>query len=139
MNEITVTNELEIRVERVFDASRALDENRVGLGKCDERGHRRRAGSNDVVAVIACHDHQLKITVVAVGACDPVRVHDLDATRFLARSRHVPSVKTSACRQLWQRRIEPLWSPVAQVDALGERFRTWRTLAATYLYRSLTA
>jgi hypothetical protein len=38
-----------------------------GLGKCDERGHRRRAGSNDVVAVIACHDHQLKIAVVAVG------------------------------------------------------------------------
>src|SRR2546427_4137218 len=79
---------------------RVPDENRVGLGKCDERGHRRRAGSNDVVAAIACHDHQLKIAVVAIGAGDPVRVHDLDATRSLARSRHVPSVNTSACRQL---------------------------------------
>jgi len=28
---------------------------------------------------------------------------------------------------------------VAEVDALGERFRPWRTLAATYLYRTLTA
>jgi hypothetical protein len=45
------------------------------------------------VAVIACHDHQLKIAVVAIAAYDPVRVHDLDATRFLDRSRHVPSVK----------------------------------------------
>jgi hypothetical protein len=53
-----------------------------------------------VVAVIACHDHQLKIAVAAIGACDPVRVHDLDATRFLARSRHVPSVETSACRNV---------------------------------------
>jgi 3-methyladenine DNA glycosylase/8-oxoguanine DNA glycosylase len=26
-----------------------------------------------------------------------------------------------------------------QVDALGERFRPWRTLAATYLYRTLRA
>jgi hypothetical protein len=54
-------------------------------------GHRRRGGSNDVSALIACHNHQLKIAVVAVGACEPVRVHDLDATRFLARSRHVPA------------------------------------------------
>jgi len=67
---------------------RVPDENRVGLGKGDERGHRRRAGSNDVVTVIACHDHQLEITVAAIAARDPVRVHDLDATRFLARSRH---------------------------------------------------
>jgi hypothetical protein len=60
----------------------------VSACKCDERGHRRRAGSNDVVAVIVS-----SIAVVAIGACDPVRVHDFDATRFLARSRHVPSVK----------------------------------------------
>jgi DNA-3-methyladenine glycosylase II len=43
-----------------------------------------------------------------------------------------------------RRAVERVWgldSPasVAQVDALGERFRPWRTLAAVYLYRSLTA
>jgi hypothetical protein len=32
---------------------RVPDENRVGLGKCDERSHRRRAGSNDMLAVVA--------------------------------------------------------------------------------------
>jgi hypothetical protein len=57
-------------------------------------------GATTVLAAVACHDHQLKIAVAAIGAGDPVRVHDFDATRFLARSRHVPSVKTSACRQL---------------------------------------
>jgi DNA-3-methyladenine glycosylase II len=36
-------------------------------------------------------------------------------------------------------RVWPLDAPasVTQVDAVGERFRRWRTLAATYLYRSL--
>jgi len=84
---------------------RVPDENRVGLGKCDERRHRRWAGSNDVVAVIACHDHQLKIAVVAIGACDPVRVHDLDATRFLARSRHEfrPAVQSPPTRHYRRR------------------------------------
>jgi DNA-3-methyladenine glycosylase II len=43
-----------------------------------------------------------------------------------------------------RRAVERVWgleSPasVAQVDALGERFRPWRTLAAAYLYRSLRA
>jgi 3-methyladenine DNA glycosylase/8-oxoguanine DNA glycosylase len=28
---------------------------------------------------------------------------------------------------------------VEQVDAIGERFRPWRTLAAVYLYRTRTA
>jgi hypothetical protein len=46
-----------------------------------------------VLAVVACHDHQLKVAIVAIGADDPVRVQNFDATRFLARSRHVPSVK----------------------------------------------
>src|SRR5262249_57170395 len=41
-----------------------------------------------------------------------------------------------------RRAVERVWglSPpasVAEVDALGERFRPWRTLAAVYLYRSL--
>lgn len=41
-----------------------------------------------------------------------------------------------------RRAVERVWerdSPasVADVDALGERFRPWRTLAAAYLYRSL--
>jgi DNA-3-methyladenine glycosylase II len=40
-----------------------------------------------------------------------------------------------------RRAVERVWAldapaSVAQVDALGERFRPWRTLAATYLYRS---
>jgi hypothetical protein len=48
----------------------------------------------DVSTVIACHDHQLKTSVLAIGVGNPIRVGDLDATRFLARSRHVPSVKT---------------------------------------------
>ena len=42
-----------------------------------------------------------------------------------------------------RRAIERLWeltppASIAEVDELGERFRPWRTLAATYLYRSLT-
>jgi DNA-3-methyladenine glycosylase II len=41
-----------------------------------------------------------------------------------------------------RRAVERLWDlngppSVAQVDELGDRFRPWRTLAATYLYRSL--
>jgi DNA-3-methyladenine glycosylase II len=43
-----------------------------------------------------------------------------------------------------RRAVERVWgleppASVAQVDALGERFRPWRTLAAVYLYRSLAA
>jgi DNA-3-methyladenine glycosylase II len=43
-----------------------------------------------------------------------------------------------------RRAVERVWAlgppaSVAQVDALGERFRPWRTLAASYLYRTLTA
>jgi DNA-3-methyladenine glycosylase II len=43
-----------------------------------------------------------------------------------------------------RRAVERVWAldppaSVAQVDALGERFRPWRTLAATYLYRAPTA
>jgi len=43
-----------------------------------------------------------------------------------------------------RRAVERVWAldaptSVAQVDAIGERFRPWRTLAATYLYRTLTA
>jgi DNA-3-methyladenine glycosylase II len=42
-----------------------------------------------------------------------------------------------------RRAVERIWkldppASVAQVDAIGERFRPWRTLAALYLYRSLT-
>ena len=41
-----------------------------------------------------------------------------------------------------RRAVERTWAldppaSVAQVDAIGERFRPWRTLAAAYLYRSL--
>jgi hypothetical protein len=68
-----------------------------------------------VVAVIVCHDHQLKIAVVAIGACDPVRVHDLDATRFLARSRHVPSLRRVANfdNERWSLYGAPWLQPVA--------------------------
>ena len=43
-----------------------------------------------------------------------------------------------------RRAVERLWeldapASVEQVDAIGERFRPWRTLAAVYLYRSRTA
>jgi DNA-3-methyladenine glycosylase II len=43
-----------------------------------------------------------------------------------------------------RRAVERVWAldapaSVAQVDALGERFRPWRTLAAAYLYRSVRA
>jgi DNA-3-methyladenine glycosylase II len=42
-----------------------------------------------------------------------------------------------------RRAVERVWeldapASVAQVDAVGERFRPWRTLAALCLYRSLT-
>jgi len=42
-----------------------------------------------------------------------------------------------------RRAVERVWAletpaSVAQVDALGERFRPWRTLAAAYLYRTRT-
>jgi DNA-3-methyladenine glycosylase II len=41
-----------------------------------------------------------------------------------------------------RRAVERIWAldppaSVAEVDAIGERFRPWRTLAAAYLYRSL--
>ena len=41
-----------------------------------------------------------------------------------------------------RRRVEHIWrldppASVEQVDALGERFRPWRTLAAAYLYSSV--
>lgn len=41
-----------------------------------------------------------------------------------------------------RRAVERVWglaapAAVADVDAIGERFRPWRTLAAAYLYRSL--
>jgi DNA-3-methyladenine glycosylase II len=40
-----------------------------------------------------------------------------------------------------RRAVERIWelaapASIAQIDALGERFRPWRTLAAAYLYRS---
>jgi len=40
-----------------------------------------------------------------------------------------------------RRAVERVWglevpAPVAHVDSIGERFRPWRTLAATYLYRT---
>lgn len=40
-----------------------------------------------------------------------------------------------------RRAVERIWAldppaSVADVDAIGERFRPWRTLAAAYLYRS---
>ena len=43
-----------------------------------------------------------------------------------------------------RRAVERVWAldapaSIAQVDAMGERFRPWRTLAATYLYRTPTA
>jgi DNA-3-methyladenine glycosylase II len=43
-----------------------------------------------------------------------------------------------------RRSVERVWglepsTSVAEVDAIGERFRPWRTLAAAYLYRSLRA
>jgi DNA-3-methyladenine glycosylase II len=43
-----------------------------------------------------------------------------------------------------RRAVERVWAldapaSTAQVDAIGERFRPWRTLAATYLYRTPTA
>ena len=44
----------------------------------------------------------------------------------------------------FRRAVERVWeldppATVAQVDSLGERFRPWRTLAATYLYATQTA
>ena len=53
---------------------------------------------------------------------------------------HRPDVWPAADLAL-RRAVERVWgldgpASVAQVDALGERFRPWRTLAAVYLYRT---
>jgi DNA-3-methyladenine glycosylase II len=53
---------------------------------------------------------------------------------------HRPDVWPAADLAL-RRAVERVWgldapASVAQVDALGERFRPWRTLAAAYLYRT---
>ena len=55
---------------------------------------------------------------------------------------HRPDVWPAADLAL-RRAAERVWrldvpASVAQVDAIGERFRPWRTLAAAYLYRSGT-
>jgi DNA-3-methyladenine glycosylase II len=44
----------------------------------------------------------------------------------------------------FRRAVERVWAldpaaPIEQVDAVGERFRPWRTLAAAYLYSSVEA
>jgi hypothetical protein len=57
-------------------------------------------------AVVARHNHQLETAVLAVCPGGPVRVHDLDATRFLARSWHDPRVENSACGQRRQQTME---------------------------------
>jgi DNA-3-methyladenine glycosylase II len=54
---------------------------------------------------------------------------------------HRPDVWPAADLAL-RRAVERVWAldtpaSLAEVDALGERFRPWRTLAAVYLYRSL--
>jgi len=41
----------------------------------------------------------------------------------------------------FRRAVERVWglernTPIAEIDAIGDRFRPWRTLAAVYLYRS---
>jgi DNA-3-methyladenine glycosylase II len=64
-----------------------------------------------------------------------------DGVLMLALSR--PDVWPAADLAL-RRAVERVWAldtptSVDQVDALGERFRPWRTLAATYLYRTLRA
>jgi hypothetical protein len=109
------------------------DENRVDLGKRDERGHRRRAGSNNVTAVVACHDHQLKIAVFAIGPGNPIRVHDLDATRFLTRSRHGVRVETSACRQLCQQNVGSAYVTPGPVKAAPAHVRVDQSDRASML------
>jgi len=56
---------------------------------------------------------------------------------------HRPDVWPAADLAL-RRAVERVWgldppASVAEVDALGERFRPWRTLAAAYLYRTRVA
>jgi 3-methyladenine DNA glycosylase/8-oxoguanine DNA glycosylase len=62
-----------------------------------------------------------------------------DGVLMLARRR--PDVWPAADLAL-RRKVERTWgldppASVEQVDALGERFRPWRTLAAAYLYSSV--
>ena len=62
-----------------------------------------------------------------------------DGVLMLAQRR--PDVWPAADLAL-RRSVERIWgldppASVAQVDALGERFRPWRTLAAAYLYSSI--
>ncbi len=65
------------------------------------------------------------------------------ADRVLMLALRRPDVWPAADLAL-RRAIERVWgldapASVAQVDALGERFRPWRTLAAAYLYRTRMA
>jgi DNA-3-methyladenine glycosylase II len=53
---------------------------------------------------------------------------------------HRPDVWPAADLAL-RRAVERVWglevpASIAQVDAIGDRFRPWRTLAAVYLYRA---
>jgi DNA-3-methyladenine glycosylase II len=95
------------------------------------------------------------------GRLDPERLRALDdddarteltqvkgvgrftADGVLMLALHRPDVWPAADLAL-RRAVERAWgldapASVAEVDALGERFRPWRTLAAVYLYRSLAA
>ena len=62
-----------------------------------------------------------------------------DGVLMLALRR--PDVWPAADLASLRRAVERVWeldppASVADVDAIGERFRPWRTLAAVYLYRS---
>jgi DNA-3-methyladenine glycosylase II len=95
------------------------------------------------------------------GRLDPKRLQALDdddARSALTQIRGVGRFTADGVlmlalhrRDVWpaadlalRRAVERVWglevpAAVAQVDSIGERFRPWRTLAATYLYRASAA
>jgi DNA-3-methyladenine glycosylase II len=95
------------------------------------------------------------------GRLDPERLRALDDDAARAELTQVKGVGRFTAdgvlmlalrrRDVWpaadlalRRAVERIWrldppASIAEVDAIGERFRPWRTLAALYLYRSLTA
>jgi len=92
------------------------------------------------------------------GRLDPGRLRDLDDDAARAELTQVKGVGRFTAdgvlmlalrrQDVWpaadlalRRAVEEVWHrpppvSVAEVDAIGERFRPWRTLAAAYLYRT---
>ena len=67
---------------------RVPQQDRVGFGQGEQRGHGGGAGRGGVLLPVGGHDHDLEPAVGAVRPGGPVRVEDLDLAGLLARAGH---------------------------------------------------